>query len=252
MLERDDFHNRFSNNQPIAIHEFMYPLLQGYDSVHLKCDIEMGGTDQKFNLLMGRTLQQHFDIEPQCVVTMPLLVGLDGVNKMSKSLGNYIGISEPANEIFGKIMSVSDELMWRYYELLSFRTLAEIADFKKEVEAGKNPRDIKVLLALELVGRFHSEAAAKAALEDFENRFKKGEMPEDMPELSLNLAEPTGIAQVLKQASLVSSTSEGLRMIDGGAVRINGERVSDKQLTLTPGETIVLQVGKRKFARVTL
>lgn len=252
MLERDDFHKRFQNNQPIAIHEFLYPLMQGYDSVAMHCDIEMGGTDQKFNLLMGRMLQQQHSQEPQCVIMMPLLEGLDGVNKMSKSLGNYIGIHDSPIDMFGKVMSVSDDLMWRYYELLSFRPLSEIAALRQEVVAGRNPRDIKVLLAQEMVTRFHSAAAATAALEDFENRFRKGALPDDLPEVTINLAgADITIAQALKQASLVASTSEGMRMIDSGGVRADGEKVSDKQLRFHTGDVVILQVGKRKFARIT-
>jgi len=249
MLERDDFSKRYANGQPIAIHEFLYPLCQGYDSVAMKADVELGGTDQKFNLLVGRELQKHYGQLPQCVLMMPLLEGLDGVNKMSKSLGNYIGIAEPPREIFGKLMSISDELMWRYYELLSFRGNEEIARLKSEVTGGRNPRDIKVLLAQEIVARFHSQVEAEAALADFEARFQKGAMPDDMPELTL---PASSIAQVLKQAGLVASTSEALRMIDGGGVRSNGERITDKSLALAAGETVILQVGKRKFARVTL
>jgi tyrosyl-tRNA synthetase len=249
MLERDDFAKRYAGNQPIAIHEFLYPLCQGYDSVAMQADVELGGTDQKFNLLVGRELQKHYGQSPQCILTMPLLEGLDGVNKMSKSLGNYIGIAEPPQEIFGKLMSVSDELMWRYFDLLSFRTSREIADLKRSVEEGANPRDIKILLAQELVARFHDQAAATKAHEDFLARFQRGAMPEDMPELSI----PAGpIAQVLKQAVLVASTSEALRLIDGGGVRIDGEKVVDKGLPLLAGDTVVLQVGKRKFARITL
>ncbi len=249
MLERDDFSKRYANGQPIAIHEFLYPLCQGYDSVAMKADVELGGTDQKFNLLVGRELQKHYGQLPQCVLMMPLLEGLDGVNKMSKSLGNYIGIAEPPREIFGKLMSISDELMWRYYELLSFRGNEEIVRLKREVTEGRNPRDIKVLLAQEIVARFHSQVEAEAALADFEARFQKGAMPDDMPELTL---PASSIAQVLKQAGLVASTSEALRMIDGGGVRANGERITDKSLALAAGETVILQVGKRKFARVTL
>ena len=255
MLERDDFSRRFANNQPIAIHEFLYPLCQGYDSVAMRADVELGGTDQKFNLLVGRELQKHYGQTPQCVLMMPLLEGLDGVNKMSKSLGNYIGITEAAQEIFGKLMSVSDELMWRYYDLLSFRSAGEIATFREEVAAGRNPRDVKVLLAQEIVTRFHSAAAASKALEDFEARFQRGAMPENMPEISLNVSagsEGLAIAQVLKQAGLTASTSEALRMIDQGGVRLNGEKITDKALQLAAGEAIVLQVGKRKFARITL
>jgi tyrosyl-tRNA synthetase len=249
MLERDDFSKRYSNNQPIAVHEFLYPLCQGYDSVAMKSDVELGGTDQKFNLLVGRELQKQYGQSPQCVLMMPLLEGLDGVNKMSKSLGNYIGIAEPANEIFGKVMSVSDDLMWRYYELLSFRANNEIAQFKADIAGGRNPRDVKVLLAQELVARFHTQKAAEDALADFEARFQRGAMPDEMPEMTVPAG---GIAQVLKQAGLVGSTSEGMRQIEGGGVRINGEKVSDKALQIAAGETVVLQVGKRKFARVTL
>ncbi|WP_024302762.1 tyrosine--tRNA ligase [Pseudogulbenkiania sp. MAI-1] len=253
MLERDDFHKRFHGNQPIAIHEFMYPLMQGYDSVAMQADIELGGTDQKFNLLMGRTLQQQHGQKPQCVIMMPLLEGLDGVNKMSKSLGNYIGIAEPANEIFGKVMSISDTLMWRYYELVSFRPLAEIAQFKQEVAEGRNPRDIKVLLAQELVARFHSEQAAIDALADFEARFQKNAIPDDLPEITVTIdGTAMAIGNVLKEAQLVASTSEALRMIQQGGVKIDGEKVEDKALQLDRGVTVVLQVGKRKFARVTL
>ena len=249
MLERDDFSKRYGNNQPIAVHEFLYPLCQGYDSVAMKADVELGGTDQKFNLLVGRELQKHYGQSPQCVLMMPLLEGLDGVNKMSKSLGNYIGIAESPIEIFGKVMSVSDDLMWRYYELLSFRATSEIAQFKADIVGGRNPRDVKVLLAQELVARFHSQQSAEAALADFEARFQRGAMPDEMPEMSVPAG---GVAQVLKQAGLVASTSEAMRQIDGGGVRLNGEKVSDKSLQLAAGETVVLQVGKRKFARVTL
>ncbi|MDR3410203.1 MAG: tyrosine--tRNA ligase [Formivibrio sp.] len=253
MLERDDFGKRFKSNQPIAIHEFMYPLMQGYDSVAMKSDMELGGTDQKFNLLMGRMLQQQHAQAPQVVLMMPLLEGLDGVNKMSKSLGNYIGINDPATEIFGKVMSVSDTLMWRYYELLSFRPLSEIRHFKTEVEAGRNPRDLKVLLAQEFVARFHSQAAAEAALADFETRFKKGEMPDEMPEFTLPAeGESITISHALKETQLCPSTSQALRDIQGGAVKINGEKVSNKAMLIGKGETVVLQVGKRKFARVTI
>jgi tyrosyl-tRNA synthetase len=249
MLERDDFAKRYAGNQPIAIHEFLYPLCQGYDSVAMQADVELGGTDQKFNLLVGRELQKHYGQAPQCILTMPLLEGLDGVNKMSKSLGNYIGIAEPPQEIFGKVMSISDELMWRYFDLLSFRSSQEISNLKRDVGAGFNPRDVKILLAQELVARFHSRAAAERALEDFQARFQRGALPEDMPQLSI----PSGqIAQVLKQSGLVASTSEALRMIDGGGVRIDGEKVTDKALMLTAGSTVVLQVGKRKFARIAL
>jgi len=229
MLERDDFSKRYTGGQPIAIHEFLYPLCQGYDSVAMKADVELGGTDQKFNLLVGRELQKHYGQAPQCVLMMPLLEGLDGVNKMSKSLGNYIGIAESPTEIFGKLMSVSDELMWRYYELLSFRANDEIAKFKREVAEGRNPRDVKVLLAQEIVTRFHSAR--------------------DMPEISVAAGS---LAQVLKAAGLTSSTSDALRMIDGGGVKINGEKVGDRNAALSAGGCVVLQVGKRKFARVTL
>jgi len=253
MLERDDFGKRYRNNQPIAIHEFLYPLVQGYDSVALKADLELGGTDQKFNLLMGRELQKQFGQPPQCILTMPLLEGLDGVNKMSKSLGNYVGINEPATEIFGKLMSVSDELMWRYIELLSFEPLAVVRGWKREVEGGRNPRDIKVTFAQEIVARFHSRAEAERALADFEARFRQGEIPADLPEVALAAgAEGLPIAQVLKAAGLTASTSEALRMIDQGGVKLDGEKVSDKALRLTAGRTVVLQVGKRKFARIAL
>ncbi|WP_126446932.1 tyrosine--tRNA ligase [Sulfuricystis multivorans] len=249
MLERDDFAKRYAANQPIAIHEFLYPLCQGYDSVAMQADVELGGTDQKFNLLVGRELQKHYGQIPQCILTMPLLEGLDGVNKMSKSLGNYIGIAEPPREIFGKLMSISDELMWRYYELLSFRSSNEIAALKRNVAEGANPRDVKIALAQELVARFHGQDAARAALEDFLARFQRGAIPDDMPELSL----PAGpVAQVLKQAGLVASTSEAMRLIGGGGVRIDGVKIEDRALQLQAGSTIVLQVGKRKFARITL
>lgn len=249
MLERDDFAKRYAGNQPIAIHEFLYPLCQGYDSVAMRADVELGGTDQKFNLLVGRELQKHYGQSPQCVLMMPLLEGLDGVNKMSKSLGNYVGIAEPPQEIFGKLMSISDELMWRYYDLLSFRGNDEITRLKREVSEGRNPRDIKVLLGMEIVARFHSQHDAQNALAEFEARFQRGILPDDMPEVAVSAGPVT---QVLKQAGLVASTSEAMRMIDGGGVRLNGEKVSDKNLSLGAGESIVLQVGKRKFARVTL
>ena len=253
MLERDDFGKRYRSNQPIAIHEFIYPLVQGYDSVALKADMELGGTDQKFNLLMGRELQKHYGQPAQCVLTMPLLVGLDGVNKMSKSLGNYVGITEPPQEIFGKLMSVPDDLMWRYLELLSFEPMSTITKWRAEVEQGRNPRDIKVLLAQEIVSRFHSRAAAEQALAEFEARFRQGILPEDMPELTVTASEGgIGIAQLLKQAGLVDSTSDALRMIAQGAVKLDGERVSDKALQLKAGAVVVAQVGKRKFGRVTV
>lgn len=253
MLERDDFSKRFKSNQPIAIHEFLYPLMQGYDSVALQADVELGGTDQKFNLLMGRELQKQHGMAPQVVLMMPLLEGLDGANKMSKSLGNYVGINEAPSEIFGKAMSVSDELMWRWYELLSFRPLAEIAALREQVAAGRNPRDVKVLLAQELVARFHDQAAAEQALADFEARFRQGALPDDMPEVTVSVAgADLPLSAILKQAGLTASTSEAIRMIDQGGVKIDGEKVVDKTLKLARGVTVVLQVGKRKFARVTL
>jgi len=253
MLERDDFGKRYKGNQSIAIHEFIYPLVQGYDSVALKADMELGGTDQKFNLLMGRELQKHYGQPAQCVLTMPLLVGLDGVNKMSKSLGNYVGITEPPQEIFGKLMSVPDDLMWRYLELLSFEHMSTITQWRTEVEQGRNPRDIKVLLAQEMVTRFHSRIAAEQALAEFEARFRQGILPDDMPEVTVTASgESIGIAQLLKQAGLVDSTSDALRMIAQGAVRLDGERVSDKALQLKTGAVVVAQVGKRKFGRVTV
>jgi tyrosyl-tRNA synthetase len=253
MLERDDFGKRYRGGQPIAVHEFLYPLVQGYDSVALKADIELGGTDQKFNLLVGRELQRHYGQPSQCVLTMPLLEGLDGVNKMSKSLGNYVGITESPGEMFGKLMSVSDELMWRYIELLSFESVAAIRKWKEEVGQGRNPRDIKVAFAQEIVTRFHSPAAAKQALADFEARFQRDEIPADIPEVQLNGGqEPLPLVQVLKQAGLTASTSEALRMIEQGGVRVNGEKVSDKSLRFAPGERFVVQVGKRKFARVSV
>ncbi|MGB4767183.1 MAG: tyrosine--tRNA ligase [Rugosibacter sp.] len=249
MLERDDFSKRYLASQPIAIHEFLYPLCQGYDSVAMRADLELGGADQKFNLLIGRELQRHYGQTSQCVLMMPLLEGLDGVNKMSKSLSNYIGITEPPKEMFGKVMSISDELMWRYYDLLSFMDSNQILNLKREVDQGRNPRDIKVLLAKEIVARFHSVREADLALEDFEVRFRKGGMPEEM----LNIQVSAGsIAQVLKTAGLTSSTSEAFRMIDGGGVRLNGERVVDRDVILVAGKSVVLQVGKRKFARVEL
>ncbi|MGE5469210.1 MAG: tyrosine--tRNA ligase [Bacteroidota bacterium] len=253
MLERDDFSKRYAGGQPIAIHEFLYPLCQGYDSVAMKADVELGGTDQKFNLLVGRELQKHYGQSPQCVLMMPLLEGLDGVNKMSKSLGNYIGINEAPREIFGKVMSISDDLMWRYYDLLSFRDGAEIAGFKSDIAGGRNPRDIKVLLAQELVARFHSRTAAEEALAEFEARFRQGVLPDDMPEVTIQSAGvPMPAVQVLKQAGLTASTSEALRMIDQGAVRANGDKLSDKAQSFAVGDVIVLQVGKRKFAKVTI
>ncbi|VVD75216.1 tyrosine--tRNA ligase [Pandoraea terrigena] len=249
MLEREDFTKRFQGGVPIAIHEFLYPLMQGYDSVALESDLELGGTDQKFNLLVGRELQKQYGQEPQCILTMPLLEGLDGVEKMSKSKGNYVGISEKPSEMFGKLMSISDDLMWRYYELLSFRSLEEIAQLHKDIEGGRNPRDVKVLLAQEIVARFHSQADAERALDDFNARARGG-VPDDIPEVSLDGA-PLGIAQVLKQAGLVPSTSEANRNIEQGGVRIDGEALSDKGAKIDAG-TYVVQVGKRRFARVTL
>ncbi|MEO8166515.1 MAG: tyrosine--tRNA ligase [Betaproteobacteria bacterium] len=253
MLERDDFGKRYRSGQPIAIHEFLYPLVQGYDSVALKADLELGGTDQKFNLLVGRELQKDFGQPTQCILTMPLLEGLDGINKMSKSLGNYVGIAESPEQIFGKLMSISDELMWRYLELLSFESLATLRKWKDEVAAGRNPRDIKVTFAQEIVTRFHDRAAAEKSLADFEARFKQGQIPEDMPEHTLSAGgKPMLFYQVLKQANLTASTSEALRMIEQGGVKLNGEKVSDKSLRLSAGGPFVIQVGKRKFARVLI
>ena len=249
MMERDDFHKRFTTGQSISVHEFLYPLMQGYDSVALKSDLELGGTDQKFNLLMGRHLQQEYGQEPQCVLTMPLLVGLDGVDKMSKSKNNYIGITEDANTMFAKVLSISDTLMWDWYTLLSFKSLAEIAALKAEVDGGRNPKEAKVALAKEITARFHSAAAADAAEQDFNNR-SKGGVPDDIPEVALSGA-PLGIGALLKQANLAPSTSEANRLIDGGGVRVDGSVVSDKGLKLGAG-TYVVQVGKRKFARVAL
>ncbi|MCC2605041.1 tyrosine--tRNA ligase [Planctobacterium marinum] len=253
MLERDDFKKRFANNQSIAIHEFLYPLAQGWDSVALESDVELGGTDQRFNLLMGRELQKEEGQSPQCVLMMPLLEGLDGVQKMSKSLNNYIGITDTPNEMFGKVMSVSDDLMWRYYDLLSFRPLEEIAELKASVETGKNPRDLKILLAKELIARFHDDAAAEAAHQDFITRFQKNAIPDDIAEVELTLpAEGYAIANLLKDAGLVASTSEAMRMIKQGAVKIDGDKVEDNKLTITAAGSAVYQVGKRKFARVTI
>jgi tyrosyl-tRNA synthetase len=249
MMERNDFHDRFKAGTPISIHEFLYPLMQGYDSVALKSDLELGGTDQKFNLLMGRHLQGEYGQDPQCILTMPLLEGLDGVEKMSKSKNNYIGVTEDGNTMFAKVMSISDTLMWRWYTLLSFRHADEIARLKKEIEGGRNPRDAKVLLAKEITARFHSPAVADAAEQDFVNR-SKGGVPDEIPEMGLGGA-PMGIAQLLKQAGLAPSTSEANRLIEGGGVRVDSATVSDKGLKLAAG-TYVVQVGKRKFARVTL
>ncbi|MEJ1164308.1 tyrosine--tRNA ligase [Variovorax sp. CCNWLW186] len=249
MMERDDFNKRFKAGQSISVHEFLYPLMQGYDSVALKSDLELGGTDQKFNLLVGRHLQQEYGQEPQCILTMPLLEGLDGVEKMSKSKNNYIGISEDANTMFAKVLSISDELMWRWYTLLSFQSLEQIEALKAEIAAGRNPKDAKVALAKEITARFHSAAAADAAEQDFINR-SKGGVPDEIPEVSLGGA-PLGIAQLLKQAGLAPSTSEGNRLIDGGGVRVDSVVISDKALKLSAGSYVV-QVGKRKFARVTV
>ncbi|ELY5142429.1 tyrosine--tRNA ligase [Vibrio vulnificus] len=249
MLERDDFKKRYAGGQPIAIHEFMYPLLQGYDSVAMETDVELGGTDQKFNLLMGRELQKANGQKPQVVLMMPLLVGLDGEKKMSKSANNYIGVSEAPSEMFGKIMSISDDLMWSYYELLSFRPLEELAQFKADVAAGKNPRDIKVLLAKEIIARFHSEADADAAEQEFVNRFAKNQIPDEMPEFTF--AAGTPMANLLKEAELCSSTSEAMRMVKQGAAKMDGEKVEDAKAEPAVG-TYVFQVGKRKFARITI
>jgi len=253
MLERDDFKKRFARNEPISVHEFLYPLMQGYDSVAMRADVELGGTDQKFNLLVGRELQKEEGQEPQVILTMPILEGLDGVQKMSKSLGNYIGIDEAPIEMYGKIMSISDDLMWRYFELLSFRPMDEINGLRAEVQQGENPRDIKMQLAMEIVSRFHSQKAAESARDEFINRFRHGQMPEDMPEIELQ-SENGGylIGQLLKQSGLTSSTSEALRMIGQGAVRIDGEKVLDRDVKIAPGEARIVQVGKRKFARVTV
>jgi len=253
MLERDDFSKRYKGGVSISIHEFLYPIVQGYDSVALKADVELGGTDQKFNLLVGRQLQQDFGQDPQIVLTMPLLEGLDGVEKMSKSKGNYVGITDAPGEMFGKLMSISDDLMWRYFELLSFRTLDDVSGLKKRVDQGLNPRDAKFELALEIVGRFHDASAANSAKKEFVARFQRGAMPEEMPELSLDSDDGRlGVAHLLKGAGLVSSTSEAFRMIKQGAVRIDGVRVEDRGLEIDAGTTGVYQVGKRKFARVSL
>jgi tyrosyl-tRNA synthetase len=253
MLERDDFAKRYASGQPIAVHEFLYPLAQGYDSVALQADVELGGTDQKFNLLVGRELQRHYGQEPQCILTLPLLEGLDGVNKMSKSLDNYVGITEAPAEMFGKLMSISDELMWRYYELLSFRPLDEIARLKRECAGGRNPRDAKVELAQEIVARFHSREAAETALAEFESRFRDHAMPESMPEITLhNSGKGLALPQLCKQAGLTASTSEAMRLIEQRGLKLDGEVVSDKSLVVAAGTTVVVQAGKRKFARVTV
>lgn len=251
MMERDDFKKRYASGQSIAIHEFMYPLLQGYDSVALKADVELGGTDQKFNLLMGRELQKVEGQKPQAVIMMPLLEGLDGVKKMSKSAHNYIGVSEPANEMFGKLMSISDDLMWRYFELLSFRPLAEIEQFKQDVVNGANPRDIKIALAKEIITRFHDAASAESAHQAFVDR-AKGMIPDDIEAIELAAGEGIAIANLLKDADLVASTSEAMRMIKQGAVKMDGEKLEDSRMTLFAGTVAVFQVGKRKFAKVTL
>jgi len=253
MLERDDFNKRYKGGQPIAIHEFLYPLIQGYDSVVMKADVELGGTDQKFNLLVGRQLQEIYGQKPQTVITMPILEGLDGVQKMSKSLNNYIGIADSFDDMFGKIMSISDELMWRYFELLSFRPMSEIMSWKKECDDGANPRNYKVLLAQEIIERFHDANAAKKALENFEARFQRGAIPDEMDELEMQVGEKgLAIANILKQAGLTKSTSDALRMIKQGAVKIDGEKVSDPKLIVVAGSKQVYQVGKRKFARIDL
>ena len=253
MLERDDFARRYRNNQPISIHEFLYPLVQGWDSVAMKADVELGGTDQKFNLLVGRELMKAEGMESQVILTMPILEGLDGVQKMSKSLGNYIGIEDAPNEMFGKIMSISDVLMWRYFELLSFRPMSEVEQFQRDVAAGANPRDIKFLLAEEIITRFHNASAAEGAKQDFITRFTRGALPDDMPEVELALEQDTiGIAALLKQSGLTASTSESFRMIDQGAVKLDGEKVSDRGLDLARGSVVVAQVGKRKFSRITI
>ncbi len=253
MLERDDFHKRYTSGQAIAIHEFLYPLLQGYDSVAMRADIELGGTDQKFNLLMGRELQKHFGQKPQTVITLPLLPGLDGLKKMSKSLGNYIGIDEAPNEIFGKVMSLSDETMWLYFELISFKSLTEIKKYREEVNAGLNPRDVKFRLAEEIVERFYDRATAKQAQENFVAQFQQGGIPDELPEVSLTANQDgLAIANIIKMAGLTESTSEALRMLQQGAVRIDGERVNDRNLVLQAGREFILQVGKRRFAKVSL
>ena len=253
MLERDDFAKRYRNNQPISIHEFLYPLVQGWDSVAMQADVELGGTDQKFNLLVGRELMKGEGMEPQVILTMPILEGLDGVQKMSKSLGNYIGIEDAPNDMFGKLMSVSDDLMWRYFELLSFRPMSEVEKFQQDVAAGANPRDIKFQLAEEIITRFHSAGAAESAKQDFITRFTRGALPDDMPEVGLTLEGGSiGIAALLKQAGLTASTSESFRMISQGAVKLDGEKVTDRGLELARGSVVVAQVGKRKFSRVTL
>ncbi|HAT8672905.1 tyrosine--tRNA ligase [Legionella pneumophila] len=252
MLERDDFNKRYTTGQPIAIHEFLYPLLQGYDSVALKADVELGGTDQKFNLLMGRELQKHYGFEPQVVMMTPLIEGLDGVKKMSKSLDNYIGINETPEQMFGKIMSVSDELMWRYIDLLSFKTGKEIQQIKQSVLEGKNPRDVKIDFAKEIVARFHDQTQAEFAHNKFIERFQKGNIPEDLEELSLVIAEPIALAQLLKQIDLTASTSESIRMVKQGAVKVDGDKISDPSLKLPIGKSYIIQVGKRRIAKLSI
>lgn len=253
MLERDDFHKRYTSGQAIAIHEFLYPLIQGYDSVAMQSDIELGGTDQKFNLLMGRELQKHFGQKPQVIITLPLLPGLDGIKKMSKSLGNYIGIDESAEQIFGKVMSISDDTMWLWFELVSFRSLAEIQKLRDEVADGMNPRDVKFLLGEELAARFHTPEAARQARENFVSQFQKGQLPDDMPEITVNVGDKgMSIVHVIKTAGLTESTSEAGRLVQQGGVKVDGEKIQDKNLLLTAEKTIILQVGKRRFAKVTL
>jgi tyrosyl-tRNA synthetase len=253
LLERDDFSRRFRGNQPIAVHELLYPLMQGYDSVAMKADVELGGTDQKFNLLVGRELQKDFGQEPQCILTMPLLEGLDGKEKMSKSLGNYVGIAEPPQEILGKLMSISDELMWRYIELLSFEPPRTVRQWRDDIAAGANPRDVKVRFAKEIVARFHGMPAAQKAEADFEQRFRHGQMPQDIPVVVLHAGDkPLSIAQVLKRSGLSASTSEAMRLVDQGGVRLDGERVEDNALRFAAGSSFVVQVGRRKFARITV
>jgi tyrosyl-tRNA synthetase len=253
LLERDDFAKRFSAREPIAVHELLYPLMQGYDSVAMKADVELGGTDQKFNLLVGRELQRDFGQEPQCILTMPLLEGTDGKEKMSKSLGNYVGIAEPPREIFGKLMRISDDMMWRYAELLSFAPASTLRQWRSEVDAGRNPREVKALFAQEIVGRFHGVAAAKEALAEFEQRFRHGVLPEDMPDVIVRSSQQEiPVVQMLKQAGLVPSVSEAARMIEQGGVKLDGAKVSDKALRIARGKTVVAQVGKRRFARVTI
>lgn len=252
MLERDDFHKRYTSGQAIAIHEFLYPLLQGYDSVAMKADIELGGTDQKFNLLMGRELQKHVGQKPQVVIMLPLLPGLDGIKKMSKSLGNYIGIDEAPDQIFGKVMSISDETMWLWFELISFKSIEEINKLRESANNGMNPRDVKFLLAEEIVARFHDDDAAKKARENFVSQFQKGQVPEDMPHVQMRSVDGLPIPQVIKSAGLAESTSEAIRLIQQGAVKVDGEKISDRNWLLQPKKTIILQVGKRRFAKVSV